>query len=196
MIRIILPLVCAALGFVAASCSQSGGRFAPAEAPASPHPNSHGAASAAMASPSDPQQSQAAGPPSPASDQTASGAQSASAANPEAATGTPVDRRASTLIGMPVVAADGSSLGEVKDIVFDRQGRATHLVIAYGTAPQMGPGEIPDDGKPAPTPESKLTAMPWDAAVAIIKSGRLLLDGAQLQRAPSFTPDAWPNLDD
>src|SRR6185312_5357939 len=49
MIRIFLPLICAALGLAAASCSQSEGPFAPAETPASPH----GTAAAAMASPSD-----------------------------------------------------------------------------------------------------------------------------------------------
>lgn len=100
------------------------------------------------------------------------------------------------MIGMPVIAADGSTLGEVKDIIFDRQGRATHLVIAYGTEPDTGPAEIPDDGKPpASSPAGKLTAMPWDAALASIKDGRLVLEGAKLQGAPSFAPDAWPNLD-
>jgi len=108
----------------------------------------------------------------------------------------PAERRASTLIGMPVVASDGSALGEVKDIIFDRQGRATHLVIAYGAEPETGPAEIPDDGKSAAGPGGKLTAMPWDAALASIKDGRLVLEDAKLQGAPSFTPDAWPNLDD
>lgn len=208
MIRIFLPLICAALGFVAASCSQSGGPFAPSAAPASPHRDSHDAASAAMASPSDPQ-SQGTGSPTSATDQApspvqasppsgsqASTPQSVAEPNQDAPAGTPTDRRASTLIGMSVVAADGSPLGEVRDIVFDRQGRATHFVIAYGPALQAGPAEIPDDGKPAPAADAKLTAMPWDAAVASIKSGRLVLDSAQLQSAPSFTPDAWPNLDD
>lgn len=223
MIRIFLPLICAALGLVAASCSQSDGPSAPAEAPASPQPSSHGAASAAMASPADPQ-TQGASPATPAADQAAAGAprssaaqsdqmpfldetspaagsqasasQSVAQASPDAAASNPTDR-ASTLIGMPVVSADGSPLGEVKDIVFDRQGRATHLVIAYGVGPQTGPEEIPDDGKPpAPSPDGKLTAMPWDAAVASIKSGRLVLESAQLQDAPSFTSDAWPNLAD
>ena len=217
MIRIFLPLICAALGLMAASCGQSAGPFAPAGAPARAHPDSHGAASAAMASPPDPQaQSTAQGtaPPSSTTDQTASAAPQTAAtssdqlppleqASPasgsqeaEPTAGTATDRRASTLIGMPVVSSDGSSLGAVTDIVFDRQGRATHLVIAYGTEPQAGPPEIPDDGKPLPTPDGKLTAMPWDAAVASIKSGRLLLDPTQLQSAPSFTPGAWPNLDD
>ena len=97
---------------------------------------------------------------------------------------------------MAVVAADGSSLGDVKDIIFDRQGRATHLVIAYGTEPQQKPGALQNDGAAATTPDGKLTAMPWDAAMASIKGGQLVLDSAQLQAAPSFTPGTWPNLDD
>lgn len=108
----------------------------------------------------------------------------------------PAERRASTLIGMPVVSADGHPLGQVKDIVFDRQGRATHLVIAYGMQPEIGPPEIPDDGKPTASSGGKLTAMPWDAALASTKDGRLVLDATKLQSAPSFTPDTWPNLDD
>jgi sporulation protein YlmC with PRC-barrel domain len=179
MIRIFLPLILAALGLAAASCSQSEAPFAPTEAPASPRPTSHGAAAAAMPNPSDPQQAPASQP----------------AADPSADASMPAERRASTLIGMPVVSADGSAVGEVKDIIFDRQGRATHMVIAYGAEP-TGPAEMPDDGKPASNSESKLTAMPWDAALASIKDGRLVLDGAKLQGAPSFTPDTWPNLDD
>ena len=117
-------------------------------------------------------------------------------AAPDAPTTTPVERRASTLIGMPVVATDGSPLGAVKDITFDQQGRATHLVIAYGSQSDAVPGETPDDSKAAASPDGKLTAMPWDAAVASMKDGHLVLDGSKLQDAPSFTPDAWPNLDD
>ncbi len=97
---------------------------------------------------------------------------------------------------MAVVATDGSSLGDVKDIIFDRRGRATHLVIAYGAQPRADPGALPNDGEPAPAPDGKLTAMPWDAAMASIKDGQLVLDGARLQAAPSFTPGTWPNLDD
>ena len=108
----------------------------------------------------------------------------------------PAERRASTLIGMPVIATDGSPVGQVKDIIFDRQGRATHVVIAYGMEPATGPAAIPDDGKPTSSSDGKLTAMPWDAALASIKEGRVVLDNAKLQSAPSFAPDAWPNLDD
>lgn len=225
MIRIFLPLICAALGLAAASCDQSEGPLAPpAEAPASPPATSHEAASAAMASPPDSAQTNGAGgavplrdsPPAVA-DQTAPAAlkpaasspgqgstpsdsppsapQSASGASPDAPTSTLAQRRASTLIGMPVTSAEGTPLGEVKDIIFDPQGRATHIVIAYDTEPGAGPEEIPE-GKPRPRADGKLTAIPWDAAVASIKEGRLVLDDAKLQGAPSFTPEEWPNLDD
>lgn len=205
MIRIFLPLVCAALGCAAASCSQSETPLAPAaEAPASPQPTSHGAASAAMASPSDPQQANGTGESASATDQTAAGASQAAEAPsnqppsnpPDAPTSTSTERRASTLIGMVVVAANGSSLGEVKDIIFDRQGRATHLVIAYVVEAGANPGTQPNDVEGAPTADDKLTAMPWDAAMASIKDGELVVDSAQLQGAPSFTTDSWPNLDD
>jgi sporulation protein YlmC with PRC-barrel domain len=172
-----------------------------------------------MSSPPDSAQANGSGQSAPASDQTASGSsqppetpsdqapssdapsttatsQSAAEANPDAPTNTPTERRASTLIGMAVVSTAGSSLGNVKDIIFDRQGRATHLVIAYATTPQANPGALPNDVEGAPAADGKLTAMPWDAAMASIKGGQLVLDSAQLQGAPSFTPDAWPNLDD
>ena len=202
MIRIFLPLICAALGFVATSCGQSEGPLAPAaEAPASPPQPTQGAASAAMTSPADSAQANGSGQPadqapSPDAASTTPVSESPAEANPDAPTGTPTERRASTLIGMAVVATDGSSLGDVKDIIFDRQGRATHLVIAYGTEPQANPGALPNDGEAAPPPDGKLTAMPWDAAMASIKRGQLVLDSAQLQAAPSFTPGTWPNLDD
>jgi sporulation protein YlmC with PRC-barrel domain len=192
MIRIALPLVCAALGFAAASCSQAQRPLAPAaEAPASPG-GTQGGASAAIMSP----QHLAASPPRTAED----GAADASAAG--AASGLPADtsstppaapqveRRASTLIGMPAVAPDGTPLGEVKDIIFNRQGQATHLVIAYRSAPQA-PTTSPSYGA-----DRKLTAIPWDAAMASIKEGELVLGSATLHAAPSFTPDGWPDLDD
>ncbi|MGH8318549.1 MAG: PRC-barrel domain-containing protein [Steroidobacteraceae bacterium] len=193
MMRIFLPLIGAALGLAAASCSQSEGPFAPAEAPASPHPSSHGAASAAMATPPGSPQGTAAL--APADSQATSSASSSAAEAGTNAISAPASQRASTLMGMPVVSTDGSPLGEVKDIVFDPQGRATHVVIAYDAKSQAGPGEIPD-GKLESNPEGKLTAVPWDTALASIQNGHVVLDGSTLEGAPSFTPDEWPNLDD
>src|SRR5579883_1614465 len=191
MIRIFLPLILAALGLVAASCSQSEAPFAPTGAPAPSQPTSHNAAAAAMPSPPEALSAPAGSTP-PGSQISAS--QPMESATSDASM--PAERRASTLIGMPVVSADGNPTGEVKDIIFDRQGRATHLVIAYAGAPETGPGETPDEQKSPSSSDGKLTVIPWDAALASIRDGRLVLDGAKLQDAPSFTPDAWPNLDD
>lgn len=237
MIRKFLPLICAALGLAAASCSQSEGSFAPAEAPAS-----HGTAAAAMASPSDkaaggdlerrdaaagaapndavgqapqPQATSSTAPvtPPPAAkspdvpelgppptDSATSIPQSASPSAPGASPDAPVSmaaqRRASTLIGMPVISGDGSPLGQVTDIIFDRQGQATHVVVGYAGEPPIGPAEAADATAQESGPDGKLTAMPWDAAMASIKDGRLVLDGTKLQQAPSFKPGEWPNLDD
>jgi sporulation protein YlmC with PRC-barrel domain len=159
-----------------------------------------------MPSPPPPQQAPAVDDASPSPASQSSGSQPVAEAEADAPTSTPSERRASTLIGMPVVSTDGSPLGEVKDIIFDRQGRATHLVIEYGSQPKAddsagsaGQAAVPPDAtsSTAPSvPDSKLTAVPWDAAVASMKDGQLVLDGAKLQDAPSFTPDAWPNLDD
>jgi sporulation protein YlmC with PRC-barrel domain len=196
MTRIFLPLICAALGFAAASCTQSDGPLAPAaEAPASARTSSQDATAAAMATPPDAPQASPSDEASTPLGSQASPAQPADTnLNADAPTGTALQRRASTLIGMPVVSADGSSLGAVKDIIFDRQGRATHLVISYTTEADAAPAEIPAAGQSAAG--DRLTAMPWDAAMASIKNGRLVLDDAKLQGAPSFTRDAWPNLDD
>ena len=192
MIRIILPLICAALGFAAASCSQSEGPPAPAaEAPASPPQPTHDAASA-MTSPVDPTQV----PPSDAASTTPASPSASDSNPPDVPAGTQTERRASTLIGMAVVGTDGTSLGKVKDIIFDRQGRATHIVIAYGKQPPTNPAALPNDGTAGPTPDGKLTAMPWDAAMASIKGGQLVLDSAQLQAAPSYAPGTRHNLDD
>lgn len=179
MMRIFLPLLCSMLGLAAASCSQSDGPFGPADSAASAPALSQGAAAAAMANPPDPSQTDA-----PPSDGSPSGSQ------PEAPTGTEASsaaaaRRASMVIGMPVVSADGSPLGEVKDIIFDSQGRATHVVIDYAAQTQAG----------GSSPDGRLVAVPWDTAAARMTDGHLVLDGSNLQGAPSFKPEEWPDLD-
>lgn len=213
MIRILLPLICAALGFATASCSQTQGQLtAAAGAPASPGAAAHGTASAAMVNPFGAPASRAAqltsaGPAQssdlpPSSGSAESAAQSEADASPNAPAAPPVERRASTLMGMPVVSADGNPLGHVTDIIFDRQGRATHLVISYRAEPQAVqplPPSAAAEGTTSSASSSsgrKLTAIPWDAAMASVKDGQLVLGGATLHAAPSFTPEAWPNLDD
>jgi sporulation protein YlmC with PRC-barrel domain len=170
MIRIFLPLLCAVLGLATAACGQSGGPFGPADSAGS----SPDSATAAMASPPD------------ASAGTEPSSRAAAQAGTEQKSAALAGHRASTLIGMPVVSADGSPLGEVKDIIFDSQGRATHVVIANETPTSDG----------ASNPDEKLVAVPWETALTHISDDHLVLDSAHLASAPSFTPEAWPNLDD
>lgn len=153
MIRILLPLFCAALGVAASSWATTPAPSAPTAKP-------------------------------PAS------------ADVRASTSTRSARRASTLIGLPVMAADGRLLGKVKDIIFDREGRATHVVIAYDPRPQAGPEEIPEGKTGSAAAEARLLAIPWVTAVANLQDGKLVFDGTKLQSAPSFTVDAWPNFKD
>lgn len=80
---------------------------------------------------------------------------------------------------MRVESARGKALGFVRDIIFDRNGRATHLVIAFG-----------DEGN-----GGKLTVVPWTAALSSLRDDHLVIDDAKLQAAPSFTPGEWPNID-
>ncbi len=205
MIRIFLPLICAALGFATASCSQTQRPLTPAaEAPASPG-GAQSAASAAIVNPerlaaSSQRASQGQDDVSASSSVGDAGAQPAADTSSNAPATPQVERRASTLIGMPVVSADGNSLGEVKDIIFNRQGQATHLVISYRSEPQgpqsPSPGAAGGTASPSDGSARELTAIPWDAAMASIKDGQLVLGGATLHGAPSFTPDEWPNLDD
>jgi PRC-barrel domain len=195
MIRILLPLVCAALGFAAASCSQSEGPLAtPVSPAAAASPAVHGTAAAAIAS-----QSEASAPDADASatsDPQGSPGQSVSDPDPDAPARAPVGRRASTLIGMPVESADGSPLGTVEDIILNPHGQATHLVIAYRADASAASADEMPPGVKAAGAGRRLTAMPWDAAMATLEDGHLVLDSAKLQGAPSFTPGAWPDLDD
>jgi len=96
---------------------------------------------------------------------------------------------------MPVVSADGTALGEVKDILLDPQGRATHVLIAYQAQSQTGPAEIPE-GKLESAADRRLAAVPWEMFIAHVTDGQLVLDAASLQSAPSFAPGAWPDLAD
>ena len=87
--------------------------------------------------------------------------------------------RASTLIAMPVESRSGRVLGQIKDIVFDSNGRATHVIVAYGKDSGAG---------------GKLAAIPWWTAVSDIHHGSLVLKATRLEGAPSFGSDSWPDV--
>lgn len=82
-------------------------------------------------------------------------------------------RRASTLISMPVQSQAGQPLGAIEDIVFDAQGHVTDVVVNCA---------------------GKLVAVPWRIAVSRMHDGILVLNKERLNGAPSFAPDAWPDV--
>ena len=190
MIRIFVPLICVALALAAAACTQSGGPFdlAASSPPSHRSSSAHGAVQAAeAASPSaatatPPGQKAvphiSVGPIEGTMPPSSSASAPASAPQPPAPVIAP-QRRASSMIGMRVESPDGEPLGFVQDIVLNRRGRATHLVVAFGDQGNGG----------------KLTAVPWKAAVSGIRDDHLVIDGAKLQGAPSFIPGDWPNID-
>ena len=105
----------------------------------------------------------------------------ASAAAPTRAPAPPlpvVAQRASTLIGLAVQARDGQPLGTVQDIVFGRDGRATHLVVA----PAAGSGV------------STLIPVPWSVALRHLHNGTLVFKSQRFTGAPGFAPGRWPAL--
>lgn len=96
--------------------------------------------------------------------------------------------RARELLGMNVWNSQNQKLGDIHDLVFDgSSGRLTFAILAHGGA--LGIGE-------------KFTAVPIDFLSVERDSRRnrnyLVLDinQQQLQNAPSFSRDNWPNFSD
>lgn len=89
------------------------------------------------------------------------------------------DHRGSKIIGMSVQSAAGESLGTVKDIIVDQQGKLTHVIVSYGGTLGLG---------------NKLAAVPWEQASHMMSGSHLVLQKEKLQSAPSFTESEWPNL--
>jgi len=96
--------------------------------------------------------------------------------------------RGSKLIGADVDNPQGERLGDIKDVVFDAQGRIEYAVLAFGGF--LGMGE-------------KYFAVPWGALkpAAGQKPGDydhyvLSIDKERLKNAPGFDKSNWPNMAD
>ena len=84
---------------------------------------------------------------------------------------------AKEMTGMKVETPAGESIGEVKNVLYDKDGRATYAVISYGGKMGMG---------------TKHTAVPWATVSPMIKGDKLLIDRSLLEQAPlisSAKPD-------
>lgn len=91
---------------------------------------------------------------------------------------------AATLTGDDVVNHKDETLGDIKEIMLNmRTGRVAYAVLSFGGV--MGIGE-------------KLFAVPWNALRLDTVKKQFVMDieKAQLESAPGFNKDAWPNMAD
>jgi sporulation protein YlmC with PRC-barrel domain len=91
---------------------------------------------------------------------------------------------ASTIIGDRVKNAAGEELGRIDDVMLDmNDGRISYAVITFGGFLGMG---------------NKLFAVPWPALVLNTeeKCFYLNVDKEQLENAPGFDKDHWPDMAD
>ncbi|HKZ72794.1 MAG TPA: PRC-barrel domain-containing protein [Steroidobacteraceae bacterium] len=83
------------------------------------------------------------------------------------------------IVGTKVEMSSGENLGEVKEVLLDKQGDASYAIIAHGGF--MGVN-------------TKRTAVPWKTVETKMHDGKLVMDRSQLEHAPvlagSKTPDA------
>jgi len=106
------------------------------------------------------------------------------------ALGLPADARdksgvlkASDLIGMKVQGTDGKNLGDIKDLVIDRDdGEIQYAVLDFGGFAGIG---------------DKYFAVPWEA-LHFQDNNKIALDlhKKELKDAPGFDKNNWPDLSD
>jgi sporulation protein YlmC with PRC-barrel domain len=90
--------------------------------------------------------------------------------------------RASRTIGMDVVNRQGDTVGKVEDIALDRNGNV-YAIVSTGTFLAVG---------------ERLHAVPWSALESDASARRFVLDvdKDRLGRAPGFTANEYPNMND
>ena len=92
--------------------------------------------------------------------------------------------KASDLIGMKVQGTDGKNLGDIKDLVIDREdGEIQYAVLDFGGFAGIG---------------DKYFAVPWDALHFDRDNKQIALDlhKRDLKDAPGFDKNNWPDLSD
>lgn len=92
--------------------------------------------------------------------------------------------RASKIIGTDVRNSKGEKIGDVKDIVLDKNGGVAYAVVSTGGF--LGIGD-------------RLHAVPWQS-LQMNASGKdhyiLDIDKARLSKVPGFSSKSWPNFAD
>lgn len=91
---------------------------------------------------------------------------------------------ANTLIGNDVFNEQYEDLGKIMEIMLDRRsGRIAYAVLSFGSFLGLG---------------DKLFAVPWSALTLDTKNKRFVMNTQkmQLENAPGFDADNWPNMAD
>lgn len=91
--------------------------------------------------------------------------------------------RVTKIIGTDVRNTRGEKIGDIKDLIIDRNGNVSHAVVATGGF--LGIGD-------------RLHAVPWNLIQPTAgRDFRVLdIDKARLKNAPNFDPNNWPNVID
>ena len=86
--------------------------------------------------------------------------------------------RASKIVGRTMVNQKGKTLGQVKDMILSRDGKIMLLIVSRSSGPGMG---------------NKLVAIPWSAAQANWKDGKVVVNETKMRlaKAPSFAAKDW-----
>jgi sporulation protein YlmC with PRC-barrel domain len=106
---------------------------------------------------------------------------------------------AESLIGKPLKAQDDEDIGEIADLLLDRQGNVAGVIVSVSGELGTTPGEFDREGEPADTtgeldrergPEGREIALSWDAIDLDMEDGepvaRANIDREQLEQASEF----------
>jgi sporulation protein YlmC with PRC-barrel domain len=109
--------------------------------------------------------------------------------------------RLSESMGFGLTNKDMENLGGIADVVIDwTKGVATHMIVRYTPAAEPLPAAPLTEGQApleaAPLPAEKLIPVPWGALTLDPLNKRFILDisASEMEGAPSFTEDAYPDL--
>lgn len=79
--------------------------------------------------------------------------------------------QASKLIGMNVENESGDTIGEVKDVILNREGQATEAVVSYGGTLGVGATTV---------------AIPWQTLQSAMHGRNIVMSKSQLESAPRY----------
>jgi sporulation protein YlmC with PRC-barrel domain len=88
------------------------------------------------------------------------------------------DKHPAAVVGTKVQQSTGENIGEVKEVLLDRQGNASYAVVSYGAV--MGIG-------------AKRTAVPWASVKSGMRDGKLIMTRSRLEEAPVLPSGKVPD---